>query len=172
MNFKPAWERLRKRAWDSRPAQDRRVLAAGAAVLAPTLAYFVLWHPAHVADARLEAQLPEMRTQAAIMKREAVEAAVLRQQPKPAVLNPTAMKAVIERSADAFQLRSAMESLEGMEPNGVRITFSAVPYARWLSWVRQLKAQQHIRVNTLSVVALQTEGMVKISATLVNGEDQ
>jgi general secretion pathway protein M len=172
MNLKPAWQRFRKRAWDGRPAQDRRILAAAAAVLAPLLAYFVLWQPGHAAVARLKAQLPAMRTQAAIMKREAVEAEVLRRQAKPAVLNPAAMKAAIERSAEAFQLRSSIESLEGMEPNGVRITFSAVPYARWLSWVRQLRQQEHIRVNTLSVVALQTEGMVKISATLVNGEAQ
>jgi general secretion pathway protein M len=172
MNLKPVWQRFRKRAWDGRPAQDRRILAAAAAVLAPALAYFVLWQPGHAAVARLKAQLPAMRTQAAIMKREAVDAELLRQRPRPAVLNPTAMKTAIERSAEAFQLRSAIESLEGMEPNGVRITFSAVPYARWLSWVRQLRQQQHIRVNTLSVVALQTEGMVKISATLVNGESQ
>ncbi len=167
-SMKATWEQFRKTAWDSRPPQDRRALTFAAAVLAPILAYLVLWQPAHSGVDRLQAQLPAMRTQAALMKREAREVDVLRQQAKPAMLNPSAMKTAIENSAEAFQLRGAIQSLEGMEPNGVRISFSSVPYAQWLDWVRRLQQEQHIRVDTLSVVALQTEGMVKIDATLVN----
>lgn len=168
-NMKARWQQLRKTAWDTRPPQDRRALAFAAAVLAPVLAYFVLWQPAHTGVARLQAQLPAMRTQAALMKREAREVEVLQQQAKPAMVNPTAMKTAIENSAEAFQLRGAIQSLEGMEPNGVRISFASVPYAQWMGWVRRLQQEQHIRVDTLSVVALQTEGMVKIDATFVNG---
>jgi general secretion pathway protein M len=170
--LKARWEQFKKTAWDSRPPQDRRVLAFGAAVLAPILAYVVLWQPAHAGVAKLQAQLPEMRTQAALMRREAREVEVLQQQAKPAMLNPTAMRTAIENSAAEFQLRGAIQSLEGMEPNGVRISFASVPYAQWLGWVRRLQQEQHIRVDTLSVVALQTEGMVKIDATLVSGVNQ
>lgn len=169
LSLKARWQQLRKTAWDSRPPQDRRALSLAAAVLVPTLAYFVLWQPAHVGVSKLQAQLPTLRTQAALMRREAREVEVLQQQAKPAMLNPTAMKSAIEDSAEAFQLRGAIQSLEGMEPNGVRISFASVPYGQWLAWVRRLQQEQHIRVDTLSVVALQTEGMVKIDATLVNG---
>lgn len=169
VNLKTRWQQFRKTSWDSRSTQDRRALMAAAVVLAPILVYFVLWQPAHAGVARLEEKLPAMRTQAGLMKREVREIEVLQQQAKPTMLNPTEMKTIIENSAEASQLRSAIQSLEGMEPNGVRISFSSVPYALWLNWIRRLQQEQHIRVNTLSVVALQTEGMVKIDATLVNG---
>lgn len=169
MNLKTRWQEARKTAWDKRPARERRILAAGAAVLAPLAAYFLLWQPAHDAVAKLEKALPLMRLQAAQLKRQAAEVDTLRQRAQPALLNPAAMKTAIENSAANFQLRGSIESLENMEPNGVRITLSSVPYAKWLNWMRSLQQDQHIRVDTLSVVALQTEGMVKISATLVNG---
>jgi len=163
---------LKKISWDSRPAHERRILAAGAVVLAPIAFYFLLWQPAHDGLARLEKNLPLMRLQAAQMQHQAAEVDALRQRAQPAVLTPTAMKTVLENSADAVQLRGTIESLEPMEPNGVRIAFASVPYAKWLEWMRGLQRDQHIRVDTLSVVALQTEGMVKINATLVNGANK
>ena len=169
MNLKTQWQELKKTSWDNRPVRERRILAAGALVLAPVAYYFLLWQPAHDGVAKLEQKLPLMRLQAAQMQRQAAEVDALRLHAQPAMINPTAMKTVLESSAAAFQLRSAIESLEGMEPNGVRIAFSSVPYAKWLEWMRSLQRDQHIRVETLSVVALQTEGMVKINATLVNG---
>jgi general secretion pathway protein M len=169
MNLKTHWQELRKNSWDNRPVRERRILAAGAFLLAPVVFYFLLWQPAHDGVAKLEKNLPLMRLQAVQMQRQAVEVDALRQRAQPSVITPTAMKAVLENSAAAFQLGGAIESLEPMEPNGVRIAFSSVPYAKWLEWMRSLQRGQHIRVETLSVVALQTEGMVKINATLVNG---
>lgn len=172
MNIKARMLEWKKAAWDGRPARERRILAVGALALGPLASYFMLWQPAHEGVARLEKRLPLMRLQAAQMQRQASEVDVLRQRAQPALLNPTAMKTVIESSAATYQLRGAIESLEGMEPNGVRISFSSVPFAKWLEWMRALQRDQHIRVDTLSVVALQTEGMVKIDATLLNGVDK
>lgn len=169
MSLKKKLQELKKTAWDSRPVRERRTLAAGAAVLAPVAAYFLLWQPAHDGIARLEKTLPLMRLQAAQMQRQAAEVDALRQRAQLALLNPSAMKTAIENSATLFQLRGAIESLDSVEPNGVRVNFSSVSYAKWLDWMRALQRDQHIRVDTLSVAPLQTEGMVKISATLVNG---
>ena len=172
MSLNTRWQEYKKAAWGQRPERERRILAAGAAVLAPALFYLLFWQPAHEGIARLEKTLPVMRMQAALMKREAAEVDTLRQRAQPALMTPAAMKAAIENSATMFQLRSAIESMENVEPNGVRVTFSSVPYAKWLDWMHSLQQAQHIRVDTLSVVALQSEGMVKISATLVNGVNQ
>lgn len=171
-SLKVRWQQFRKTAWDSRPPQDRRALKLAAVVLGPLLAYAALWQPAHVAVPKLEAKLPAMRMHAALLKREATEVEILQQQAKPAILNPGGMKTAIENSATAYQLQSAIGSLEGIEPNGVRVSFSSVSYQQWLNWIRSLQKEQHIRVDTLNVVALQTEGMVKIDATLVNGAVQ
>ncbi len=172
MSLKARWQEYKKTAWAQRPERERRILAAGATVVVPALFYFLLWQPAHEGIVRLEKTLPVMRMQAALMKREAAEVDTLRQRAQPALMTPAAMKTAIENSATAFQLRSAIESMENVEQNGVRITFSSVSYAKWLDWMHSLQQAQHIRVDTLSVVALQSEGMVKISATLVNGVNQ
>ncbi len=169
MNLKTRLQELKKKFWDTRLPRERRVLALGAAVLAPLLAYSLLWQPSHVGIAALQQTLPLTRLQAAQMKRQAAEVDALRQRAQPALLAPAAMKTAIENSATLFQVRGSIESMDSVEPNGVRVTFSSVPYAKWLNWVRSLQRDQHIRVDTLSVVALQNEGMVKISATLVNG---
>jgi len=169
MKLKAQWQEFRKTAWDSRAPRERRVMAAGAVVLAPVVGFFLLWQPAHEAVAKLQHSLPLMRMQAAQMQRQAAEVDTLRQRAQPALLNPTAMKSAVESSAVAFGLRNSIESLDGVEPNGVRISFSSVPYGKWLEWTRSLQRDQHFRVDTLSVVALPTEGMVKISVTLVNG---
>lgn len=169
MSLKTRWQEFRKKAWDRRPAHERRILGITSIVLTPLVIYFLLWQPAHQAVAKLEKVLPLMRMQALLMKRQAVEVEALRLRAQPASLDPAAMKTAIENSAASFKLRGSIETLESVEPNGVRITFSAVPYAQWLNWMRSLQHDQHIRVETLSVVALQSAGMVKISATLVSG---
>ena len=169
MNLNTRWQEFKKSAWDKRPAQERRILGIAAGALAPVVFYFLLWQPAHDAVTKLEKALPLMRMQATLLKREATEVETLRQRAQPALLNSAAMKTAIENSATSFQLRGAIESLESMEPNGVRMAMSSVSYAKWLNWMRSLQRDQHIRVDTLSVVALPSEGMVKISATLVNG---
>lgn len=172
MNMKTRWLEFKKTAWDKRPAQERRLLGITSVVLAPVVVYFLLWQPAHDAVAKLNKSLPTLRMQATVVKRQAAEVGALKQRSQPAMLTPTAMKLAIENSAVSFQLRNSIEALDGVEPNGVRITFSSVPYAKWLSWMRNLQQEQHIRVDTLNVAALQNPGMVKISATLVNGVAQ
>lgn len=172
MNMKTRWLEFKKTAWDKRPAKERRILGIASLVLAPVAVYFLLWQPAHDAVAKLNKSLPTLRMQAALVKQQAAEVAALKQRSQPAVLPPAAMKLAIENSAVSFQLRSSIEALDGVEPNGVRITISSVPYAKWLSWMRSLQQEQHIRVDMLNVVALQNPGMVKISATLVNGVAQ
>jgi general secretion pathway protein M len=169
MSLKTRWREFRKTAWDKRPVQERRILGIASVVLTPLAVYLLLWQPAHEAVAKLEKVLPRMRMQALLMKRQAAEVEALRQLAQPALLDPATMKTAIENSAASFQLRGSLETLESIEPNGVRITFSSVPYAKWLNWLRSLQHDQHIRVDTLSVVALQSAGMVKISATLVSG---
>jgi type II secretory pathway component PulM len=47
-----------------------------------------------------------------------------------------------------------------------------VSFEQWLRWLRALQQEQHIRADSLSVAMLPQPGMVKISATLINGGNQ
>lgn len=163
------WLTLRKAAWEDRLPRERRAIGLAAVILLPLLAYFVLWQPAHRAVARLRPALPLMRMQAAHMHRQASEVETLRQRSQPATLDALALKNVVEASAERAQLHTAMEQLEPLEPNSVRIAFSSVSFAQWLKWVGMLQQEQHIRVDSADIVALSSAGKVRINATLTNG---
>jgi general secretion pathway protein M len=167
--MKTAWLTFRKRHWDDRARQERRIILLGALVLAPLLGYFVLWQPAHVMLPKLHASLPALRTQAAQMRTHTTEAEMLRHLPHPAVLDASALKTAVEESAARHQLRDALTSLEAQEPNAVRITSAAVSLEHWLAWLRDMQQEQHIRADSVSIAALPQTGMVKINATLTNG---
>ena len=166
------WQTLRRKHWDERAYQERRTIALGTLVILPLLAYFLLWQPAHDALAKLHATLPQLRIQAEQMRLAAQQVEDLRHRPKLAVLDSTAVKNAVEESADRHQLRTSLSSVTAQEPNGVRITLSAVSFEKWLSWLRELQQSQHIRIESVSVTPLTAAGMVSIRATLTNGSSQ
>ena len=167
--MKARWQAFKKRNWDARAARERRAITLGALLLSPLLGYFLLWQPAHVANAKLHAGIPNMRIQAAHLRVQASEAEALRHAPRPAVLDAAALKTAIEESAVRHQMRAALSSLDAQQPDAVRITFAAVSFEQWLNWLRGLQQEQHIRAESVGIAALPQPGMVKINATLTNG---
>ena len=163
------WQALQKRHWDDRAARERRAITLGALVLSPLLVYYLLWQPAHVANAKLRASIPTMRAQAAHLRAQAIEAETVRHQPHSTVLDANALKTAIEESAVRHQVRNAISSLDVQQPNAVRITVTAISFEQWVTWLRSLQQEQHIRVESTGIVPLPQTGMVKINATLING---
>lgn len=170
--MKARWLAFRKRHWDGRAARERHAIALGTLILSPLLAYFLLWQPAHVATAKLRAGVPAMRAQAAHLRIQAAEAETLRHHPRPAVLDAGMLKTAIEESAVRHQMRNAMTSLDAQQPGAVRIALAAVSFEQWLSWLRSLQQEQHIRAESVGIAALPQAGMVRINATLTNGGAQ
>ncbi len=167
--MKARWQAFKKLHWDDRAANERRAITLGALALSPLIAYFLLWQPAHVANAKLLASVPAMRAQAAHLRTQAVEAEAVRHLPHPAVLDANALKTAIEESAVRHQIRGALSSLDVQPPNAVRITLVSVSFEQWLNWVRSLQQEQHIRVESTGIAPLPQTGMAKINATLING---
>jgi general secretion pathway protein M len=167
--MKARWTEFRQRYWNARPASERRTLTLAALVLAPILAYLLLWQPAHRALAQLQASVPALRAQAEHMRGQAAEVEALRHRPRPALLDAAALKTAVAESADRHQLRDALTTLDAQEPNAVRITLASVSFAQWLGWLRDLEREQHIRADAAVIAALPQTGIVKISATLSNG---
>lgn len=160
---------LKTRHWDTLSATEQKTVLRGAWILLPLLAYGLLWQPAHDALPRLQAALPQLRAQAEQMQSLAGQAQSLRQQAQLAVLDSDALKAAVEKSAQAANLPLLV--VPG-EQNSVRISADNVVFAQWLQWQRALEANQHIRVASAMVVAAPEPGMVKVQATLTNGADQ
>ncbi len=160
---------LKARQWDTLSAAEQKTVLRGTWVLAPLLAYGLLWQPAHDALPKLQATLPRLRTQAAQMQTLATQAQTLRQQPQLAVLDSDALKATVEQSAQAANL--PLQVVPG-EQNSVRVSADSVVFAQWLQWLRTLETNQHIRVASAMLVASPDADMVKVQATLTNGVDQ
>ena len=160
---------LKKQYWDARTAQERRIISLGSLILSPVIAYFMLWQPAHLANVKLLASVPIMRTQAAHLRTQAAEAEEVRHLPHPAVLDANALKAAVEQSAVRHQLRSALTSIDAQPPNVVRLTFESVAFDQWVNWLRSLQQEQHIRVASTGIALLPQTGMVKVNVTLTNG---
>ena len=167
--MKAYWLTFKKRHWDARAANERRTISLGALFLAPLIAYFLLWQPAHVANAKLHASIPAMRAQAAHLRAEAIEVETVRHLPHPAVIDANALKIAVEESAVRHQIRTSIASIDAQPPNAVRVTLIAVSFEQWLNWLRSLQQEQHIRVESTGIVPLPQTGMVKINATLING---
>ena len=167
--MKTHWLKFKKHYWDGRDARERRALALAAAVLLPLFAYLLLWQPAHTATTKLRANIPAMRTQAALLRNQAAEVEMLRHHPHPAVLDANALRLAVEASAVRHQMRGAISTIDAQEPNSVRITLAAVSFEQWVHWLRDLQKEQHIRADSASIAALPQAGMVKVGSTLTNG---
>lgn len=162
----------KKKYWDVRTAQERKILKILAWCLSPILIYILMWQPAHTATAKLSLSVPSMHLEADRMRSNAAEIDTLRHLPKPALLDAAALKSAIEDSATRHGLRETISTLDLQQPNAVRIAMLSVSFEQWLRWVRALQQEQHIRTDSLSVAMLPQAGMVKINATLINGAAQ
>lgn len=170
--MKARWLEFRKRYWDGRAARERRFIVFSALALGPLAAFWLLWQPAHRASAKLRTSVPALRVQAEQMRAQEAEAGMLRHRPRPATLDASALKLAVEASAARHQLREAVTTLDAIEPRSVRVTLASVSFEQWLGWLRDLQREQHIRANSVAITALPQTGMVKVSATLTNGESR
>ena len=166
--MKKTFARLKTEHWDTLSATEQKTVTRGAWVLLPLLMYGLLWQPAHEALPKLQVVLPQLRAQADQMQSLAGQAQSLRQQAQLAVLDSDALKTAVERSAQAANLPLLVTP---GEQNSVRISAESIAFAQWLRWQHALESTQHIRVSSAMLVASPEPGMVKVQATLTNGED-
>jgi general secretion pathway protein M len=167
--MKTRWQEFLAKYWHSRAFRERQLIAIVATVLLPIVFYFLLWQPAHQAVAKLSLSLPALQAQSRILQENAAEVDALRHRPQLAALDPQAFKLNIEQSALKHQLTISISPMGAQDLNGIRIAGDAISFASWLSWLRELQQEQHIRAESVSITALPQPGMVKMSATLTNG---
>jgi type II secretory pathway component PulM len=163
--------KLRSR-WNTFSASEQRTILWGVWILAPLLAYMVLWQPAHSAVAKLQKNLPPLRAQLVQMNAQSEEVQSLRQSALPAALDGAAMKKIVESAAARAGWAAPAFLLELTEKNEVRVVAESVPFAQWLTLLRDLEAVHHIRVATISISPSSAQGLVKINGTLTNGAEQ
>lgn len=154
--------------WSARLQGERRLLVAGAALVALTALYLYVWLPVSTERTRLLVELPQLRAHAAGLERDAAELQRLR-------AKSAARFAELETLLkDAF----AMDGSQGnptqvrrMPEGRVEVTVESGDPAAWLTGVARVHAGQGLRPETLQIEMLQSGG-VRAAATYGGGGEK
>jgi general secretion pathway protein M len=158
-----------RKAWESRSPRERLVIAALAALLGVAF-YVVLLQSAGRGRAQLHTSVAALRTQAALLERQAAEHQLLRATPA-APASATDLRTLVQTRVDAARMSATLTRIEALDADHVQVVFGAVPFADWLGWVAALQAQ-HVSLDAARVEALAAPGMVSATATLSRAKAQ
>lgn len=148
-------------AWLARTEQERRYLAVGAVVVALALVYALLIAPALAGRARLEKELPQLRTQNAQLRAMAAEASALAGQPVLQVAPMT--RESLTASLAALSITAQSVAMTG---EFARVQLAGVSFANVAAWLDAQRRENRIAVQESTVTALAAPGQVDASFTL------
>ncbi len=149
--------------WRTLEARERRALTWGAAITLILFTYVLIWAPLSADLARLRRVVPRDHARLAVMRREAATVRRLRRiAPKVAGTN---LMTLIERSAVAGGVRSAIVRMQPSGRYGARIVFDHVDFNVLIAWLAHLQLQG-IHVRRASIDRRAAAGEVSASLTL------
>ena len=158
-----------RKFWEARSPRERAIVAVVAALLG-ALVYCLLVYSMTRSRPQLRASVLALRSDAALLDRQASEIERLRTMPAP-VASQTDLRTLIQAQAGSAGLASALVRIEAPEANRVQVVFGAIAFPDWLNWVVSLNSQ-HIRLDTCRIEALTKPGLVSITATFVRTQKQ
>lgn len=150
--------------WQLLAARERRMVVAGAALLAVAAAWLWLFEPAWQARRALQAELPSLRMQLARIDGLAEEAQRLSMIPAGND-SPQVLKAQLERSIESAGLSPALGQL-AVNGSLFDLRFNRVPHAAWLAWVDTTTREMRLRVADVSVAREVEPGLVSVRLAL------
>lgn len=152
--------------WQSRAPSERLAIAIVSVVIGACL-YLWLVQSADRGRTQLAKSVSQLRADALRLDKSADEIARLRAlaptQRQPSAAQPD-FRALMQAKVQAAGLAQSLLSIEPLDAGQARVTFGAVPFAAWLTWVETLQTQQ-IRLDTTRIEALATPGLASVTAT-------
>jgi general secretion pathway protein M len=149
--------------WFGLSRRERTLSGAAIAIVLCVAAFLVAVEPAWKTRARLRAELPDLREQAAELAALAQEAARLQEQlearPGAAELGDA-----IAQSLTRAGLEDASIAVVGEEQWTVRA--QAVPAGQWLGWLEQVARALRRRVGSARIARNDSVGLIDVEATL------
>ena len=147
--------------WLARTEQERKYLAAGAAVVALALVYTLFIDPAVTGRAQLRKDLPQLRQQAAQLQALALEAGELARQPAPQVVPMTR-----ETLAARLAARSMTPKELVMTGEYAKLQLNGVAFANLVAWLDSERREHRILVQDAAITAQSPAGQVDALLTL------
>jgi len=149
--------------WLGLSRRERTLSAAGIGIVLCAAAFLVAVEPAWKTRARLRAELPELREQAAELAALAQEAERLREhlEARPGTAE---LKNAIGQSLSRAGLQDASIAVVGEGQWTVRA--QAVPAGQWLGWLEQVARELRLRVGSARIARSDGVGLIDVEATL------
>ena len=151
--------------WTEREPRERRMLSAGAAVVAAVLIYLVGFAPALQGRAQLQKALPEMRQQAASLQALAREAQALGAGAGATGANGATLST--QESIEAGLARKGLKAQSVVVTGDlVRLQMNNVSFAGVLDWLDETQKSARLSVAESSFTALAQTDMVNATLNL------
>ena len=149
--------------WQGLSRRERTMTAVGAALVLVALLYLVAIEPAWKARARLAAELPKLRAQAAEVDSLAQEAGRLKGAGVGAE-SAAAAKTALEQSASRGNLGAVRIAV--VDERRLSANAKAVPAWQWLAWLEQTSRESRLRIAHVKMSRTPTRAVVDGEATL------
>jgi general secretion pathway protein M len=146
-----------------RPPREQKLLLAGGSVALAAIVYNVLWEPAFDGRAQIAASLPQLEAQLADIRAQVEQARHLKAAAARRAPTGTALRDALDSSLQQTGIADAKLTVLG---KGVQIDAKGVPFATWMTWLDQVRRDDHVRVISVRASAEDKPGQVTISAAL------
>jgi general secretion pathway protein M len=130
--------------WRERTLRERAVLAVLAALLLALMGYGVLWQPAADNSARLQRELPQMRSELARMQAMAAELAASKRSTPVAVPVGADLQAALQQSLQEMGLSG--QKLATRPDGRITLEWHDAPFSRMADWLDQARQKWRVRV--------------------------
>ena len=147
--------------WLARTEQERKYLAAGAAVVLLALVYALFVDPALSGRTQLRKDLPQLRQQAAQLRAMALEAGELARQPVPQVVPMTR-----EMLSSSLAARSMTPKELTMTGDYAKLQLNGVSFANLAAWLDSERRKHRVLVQDAAITAQTPAGQVDALLTL------
>jgi type II secretory pathway component PulM len=152
-------------AWQSRTPRERLLIGLGAAFVVAVL-YVSYVKSASQARTQLDQSVSRLRAEVGRTQRIGDEIVRLRALPPPTQPSRSSdIRAVTQSSIDAAGLASSLRSIEPLDAGQVRVTFGAVPFVDWVTWVDTMQTAHQLRLDATRIEAMTAPGIVSATAT-------
>ena len=154
--------------WRGRSLRERAVLAALAALLLVLAGYGLLWQPAVANSARLQQELPQMRTELAHMQAMAAELAASRSRTAAVVPVGAGLQAALQQSLQDQGLSGQKLALRA--DGRLTLEWHDAPFSSMADWLDQARQKWRVRVVEAHVERTLHPGDVNGHLVLRGGE--
>ncbi len=146
-------------AWRQLAPRERRLIAGGIALVAATAIYLLVLSPFYGSLKKLRAEVPQERSQLAVMREQAALVARLRRE-SPGRTQPAKLTALVGQSAAAHGLTSEITRLELEGSGGVRVVLEGGSFNALIAMLAELQQRAGLRVETAALESHTATGAV------------